>query len=637
MLAILFALLLVPLAVTSPHATRFASIVLDQARDFYYSYPYYYYTSLISLAESLLHYFTSVFNDWAIWASQFWCSQKCRQRIRRLIERKGVIGSLVTLLPSDSQIYVEWLLADGMTVYFIYLFIFRYTRVLGNLISLLFLNGSTPLPKKPKVRRNDCTVIIPVANPDSPQFQECFMSCLINEPAVVLVITSSAEMTTLTKQLTIPFMDRFPYTQIAVKTANAANKRLQIAAGLSYVNTKITVLLDEQAIWPSARFLPALLAPFSNPRVGIVGTTRRARRGPEGFTWPSFLNMLGAIEIDRESLDVQATCAIDGGVAAVSNLTSAHRSEIISNPAFIKAYSWEYFCWGMLGPFPVDQNANDNFISRWTVKEGYTVRIQSSHDACIEIALEDSGTLDFLTKSLQKARTSFRSSCASLTSPITWFRHPWCTYAVSASSLLDIPLLYDAALVYTLWESRLGEQQHAFFYLSRVMLGSKLLEVIPYFLRESHDMFLVPGHLLWSYVHSILKIVAMVTFWDTGSGERANGPAHVLPPPAPAPAPVPVPASPAVPSPAAQRPGYHIETVAQVPDHDVSPRSPANTVQTAFDSPVAAVAVPTAPVKRPRGRPKKVLDLGIIPSIEEPIVVPSPKVAKKRGRPRKKL
>jgi hypothetical protein len=42
-------------------------------------------------------------------------------------------------------------------------------------------------------------------------------------------------------------------------------------------------------------------------------------------------------------------------------------------------------------------------------------------------------------------------------------------------------------------------------------------------------------------------------------------------------------------------------------------------------------------VKRPRGRPKKVPDMGIIPSIEEPIVVASPKVAKKRGRPRKKL
>ncbi|CEL06847.1 hypothetical protein ASPCAL10019 [Aspergillus calidoustus] len=626
MLAILFALLLVPLAVTSPHVTSFASLVVDRARDFYYAYPFYYYISLISFAESLPYYFTSIFNGWASWASQFWCSQKCRQRIRRLLEKKGVVGALITLLPSDSQIYAEWLLADNMTVYFIYLFVFRYIRVLGNLISLLFLNGSTPVPKKNKVRRSDCTVIIPVVNPESQQFEECLISCLINEPACVLVVTSSAKMATLTKRLMIPFMQRFPYTKIAVKTGNGVNKRLQIATGLGYVNTKITVLLDEHAIWPSARFLPALLAPFANPRVGIVGTTKRARRGPEGFNWPSFLNMLGAIEVDRESRDIESTCAIDGGVSAVSSLTSAHRSEIISNPAFLTAYSWEYLGWGMFGPFAVDESAADNFLTRWTVKEGYAVRIQSSHDACVEIALDNAGVTGFLAESLRKARTAFRSSCASLTSPISWFRHPWCTYAVYATSILDIPLVYDAALVYTLWDSRLGEQQHAFFYLSRVMLGAKLLEVIPYFLREPQDMFLAPGYLLWSYVHSVLKVFAMVTFWNTGPGERANGPAHVLPPPpAPAPAPAPVPA--------ARRPGYHIDTVAQNPS-PASPRSPANAARRPFEVPVAAVA---APVKRPRGRPKKVPDLGIIPSIEEPIMVASPKVAKKRGRPRKKL
>ncbi|KAL3454291.1 hypothetical protein BJX65DRAFT_292421 [Aspergillus insuetus] len=418
-----------------------------------------------------------------------------------------------------------------MTVYFIYLFVFRYVRVLGNLISLLFLNGSTPVPTRNKVCRSECTVIIPVVNPQNRQFEECLMSCLINEPAVVLVVTSSAEMTSITKRLMIPFMHRFPYTKIAVKTANGANKRLQIATGLSYVNTKITVLLNERAIWPSARFLPALLAPFANPRVGIVGTTKQARRGPEGFNWRSFLNMLRAIEVDRESRDIELTCAIDGGVSAVSNLTSAHRSEILSNPAFLSVYTWEYLAWGMFGPFPVDESATDNFITRWTVREGWTVRIQSSHDACVEVALDNAGVADLLAQSLRKARTTFRSSCASLTSPITWFRHPWCTYAVYATSILDIPVVYDAALIYTLWESRLGEQQHAFFYLSRVMLGSKLLEVIPYFLREPQDVFMAPGYLLWSYIQSITKLVAMLKFWHTGPGERANGPAHLHQPP----------------------------------------------------------------------------------------------------------
>ncbi|KAL2841672.1 hypothetical protein BJY01DRAFT_249429 [Aspergillus pseudoustus] len=668
MLAILLALILVPFALTSPMVSASATLVVRGAIDLYYFYPYYYYTSLVSFTEDCFNYMLQNLAGLKDWAVQLNCGQKCRQKIRRLIEKRGVFGALTTLLPTDTQIYIHWLLADDYTIYFICLFLFRYVRVIVNLFSLVFLNCTTPVPRKSRIRRSDCTVIIPVTDPESQDFDECLMSCLINEPGEVLIMTSSPEMTTSAKHLAIPFMQRFPYTKITVKNANVANKRMQIAGALGYINTKITVLLDEHAFWPSARFLPALLAPFQNPVVGIVGTTIRARREQTKSNWRSFLNMLGIIDVDRQSLDVRAIAALDGGVSAVSSLTSAHRSEILTNPVFVKAYMWEYLGWGTFGPFPVDESTNDNFITRWTVKEGYKVRIQSSHDACIETALPQS--LGLLVQSLQTARTSFRNCCASITAPITWFRHPWSTYAVSASTLLDFSLFYDIALVYTLYESRLGEAPQAFFYLSRWMLGTKLIEIIPYFLREPSDILMAPGYLLWSYIQSVLKIYAMLTFWDTGSGERGSIDLTYPAPP--------------------RRLSYHIEQVgidppllpsAPVPQQPVPERSrpaPEDRVaehrlveipETPQHQELAQVTPPA--VKKARGRPKKpspvihtgaggpgesapqkqrrrqqqqqqFVDLGVIESIEEPLVpttptTPTKQVKRGRGRPRKNL
>ena len=58
--------------------------------------------------------------------------------------------------------------------------------------------------------------------------------------------------------------------KIRVITIEKGNKRNQMVAGINQVQTPICVLADDDVIWP-ARFLPYVLAPFEDSKMGGVG------------------------------------------------------------------------------------------------------------------------------------------------------------------------------------------------------------------------------------------------------------------------------------------------------------------------------------------------------------------------------
>ncbi|KAL2829404.1 hypothetical protein BDW59DRAFT_170455 [Aspergillus cavernicola] len=404
-----------------------------------------------------------------------------------------------------------------MSTYFFYLFIFRYLRLVVNLVSFWLFYRPTPVPSRPSLRPSDCTVILPTVDPTNPCFEECLLSCLINQPGVVIVVTTGAELTQITRPIVSPYKQRFPYTKISVKTTSVANKRLQIAHGLEYVNTKITVLLDDNVFWPSARFLPTLLAPFEDPQVGIVGTNKRVRRTEKGFNMNSFWNMLGALYFERHNFELRATNAIDGGVSVISSETSAHRSRILTDPEFVSAFTNEQVRFGLLGPIESDP---DHFITRWNVNHGHKLKIQYSTDSCIETTLATSPS--FLSQCLNAARTTWRINAAALFSDgAVWYRQPWSLYAVYLTFFVNFALVYDGVLIYTLMESKLNKDPTALPYLIRWILFTKIIKLTPYFLREPQDLLMLPGYLLFAYFHSLIKLYAALTFWNTSSATES--------------------------------------------------------------------------------------------------------------------
>lgn len=220
---------------------------------------------------------------------------------------------------------------ERMTVIFIFLFAFRYLRLLVHMVSFWLFYRPAPVPKEPSLFPSDCTVILPTVDPENPDFIECITSCLLNKPGALIIVTVGNELTKLTRNIVAPFKQRFPDTSISVRTVLVANKRRQVAHALPFVRTKITVLLDDHVFWPSVRFLPTILAPFEDPKVGIVGTNKRVRRTDKGSNLRSFWNMLGALYLERHNFEISATNAIDGGAFVVSGRTSAHRSEILKD------------------------------------------------------------------------------------------------------------------------------------------------------------------------------------------------------------------------------------------------------------------------------------------------------------------
>ncbi|KAL2865300.1 uncharacterized protein BJX67DRAFT_389502 [Aspergillus lucknowensis] len=530
-----------------------------------------------------------------------------------------------------------------MTNYFVYLFLFRYIRLVVHIVSF-WLYRPTPVPRKPTVRPRDCTVIIPTNDLEHRGFEECLMSCLINEPGVVLIVTTSSEMTSTAKAIVAPYQQRFPYTKISVKASSIANKRMQIAHGLGYVSTKIVVLLDDHVFWPSARFLPALLAPLENPNIGIVGTNKRLRRTERGFSFASFWNMLGALDLERQNFETRATNALDGGVFAVSSLTSAHRSEILTDRKFLDAFTDGY---SAPAPAPaVVEDHTDSFITRWTVGSGYRIKIQYSDDAQIETTLPSSGP-DFLTQSLQASRIAWRNNASSLLTELTpWYRHPWCIYAVHLTSLVNFALPYDAALIYTLHHSKLAKEDHdALHHLLRWILLSKLIKVTPYFLREHQDILLLPGYILFGYFHSLIKLYALLTPWGTEPVDDEN---------APPPLDYYSPASPIATAsgmyPSSPR-HQHRDSDRDLGDYYRDGRYVTDSARVVIQEspdPLAVFAPAAAAAKRPRGRPRSATpNVGapgrrgrktqaqaqvVIPSIEAPV---PPPVKRGRGRPRK--
>lgn len=234
----------------------------------------------------------------------------------------------------------------------------------------------------------------------------------------------------------------------------------------------------------------------------------------------SFWNMLGCLYLERHNFELAATNTIDGGVFVISGRTSAHRTSILQDNSFTTGFLNERLCFGRIGPLNAD---DDNFITRWMVSHGWKIKMQYSDDACIETTLGEYPK--FLFQCARWARTTWRSNPRSLLCRHVWKTQPWCVYSVLLTSLVNFALFYDGALGYMVWAS--GRCNGASVGVStRVgilmlwILCSKLVKPFPHFRRYPRDLLLLPGYILFGYVHSLVKLYALVTFGDIAWGSR---------------------------------------------------------------------------------------------------------------------
>lgn len=406
-------------------------------------------------------------------------------------------------------------LTVNATVAFWSLFVFRYFRLVVNIVSYLAYKPS-PIPADPSYTSRDITVLIPTVD-NNDAFINCVRSVCANIPAHLFVTTVGQEMRDAIDRSLQQVRIGFPTVDIQVHNIEVANKRRQLDAVIPLIETQLTSMVDATVVW-GPRFLTSALAPLEDPKICLVGTNKRVRRTNGAGIAASIWNFIGCLYLERHNFEVRAQNAISGEVFVISGRTSVIRTAVIQDPTFRVGYVNETFFLGTLGPLAAD---DDNFIVRWVLKQGGGIKFQYDDDARIDIA--PMGEFPrFLSQCLRWARTTWRSNPAALRISHVWTNQPYSLYSIYLASFLNFALIIDPLLVCLLYHTNYVSDSSwsNMWLLVSWILCSKMVKLIAYFWREPRDLLLFPCYVLFAYYHSLIKLWALLTFWDVSWSGR---------------------------------------------------------------------------------------------------------------------
>jgi cellulose synthase/poly-beta-1,6-N-acetylglucosamine synthase-like glycosyltransferase len=421
-----------------------------------------------------------------------------------------IFPTILLIMPLAATLSCTWFFSnDVWTKVFCTLFILRYLRLLGHVLGSWIYRPSQISPD-PSFTRRDITVILPTIDPHGPDFRECVESILSNHPACILVVTVGdglrEECQTVLRKLSIDS----PYTEISVSALSEPSKRRQITHAMPHVTTSITIFADDHVFWP-ANFIPSVLAPFDDQNVGMVATKKRVRRTTPGeWTWPSIVNFIACNYLQRHNWELRASNAIDGGVFVISGRTAVYRTEFLSNADLLERFCHEKFCFGLFGGQGLGPD-DDNFLTRDAMKKHWLICFQDTEDATIETTLGEYPK--FRDQLLRWARTTARSNPVMLRDLVFISRYPWSAFMVYWAALFNFALIWDALLIALLVKSE-GTRPTEVMLLLIWMFWTKVVKIIPHFLRHPSEFPLVICQILFGYFHSFIKLWALITFCD---------------------------------------------------------------------------------------------------------------------------
>ncbi|KAK5046083.1 hypothetical protein LTR84_008540 [Exophiala bonariae] len=357
-------------------------------------------------------------------------------------------------------------LVSPVTWGFLLLLIFRYLRLIVHMTSF-FCYRASPVVNEPTFTANDVTVIIPTVDPNEDGFLACLQSILLNHPHEVKIVTVGDANLQLAEDKIRHFRTGFPDVKITVSAiSNPGNKRKQLASVLPTIQTAITISADASVYWSTNQFIPAVIAPLEDPKVGAVAPHKRVHRLNVGFGWKSFWNFLGCLYLQRHNWELRTSNAVDGGLFVISGRTAVFRTEILQDPEFLYEYLNEKMFFGLISIPNVD---DDNFITRWLVTKGWKLKFQQAPNSTMEI----------LALAVYKSQ-------------------PWSVYSVYITGLTNFALFWDPLMLWTLSKT-------SFYYKETVVILV---------------VWILTRYYVFAYAHSLIKLYTVLTFWKTSWGGR---------------------------------------------------------------------------------------------------------------------
>ena len=150
---------------------------------------------------------------------------------------------------------------------FFALFIFRYTRLVINLIGF-WSYEAVPLSVMPIFFAKDVTVIIPTIEPHGEQFVECIDRVLANQPAEVIVVTAGKD------RACNALLNRAQIQNVTILQIDVPNKRKQIMKAVKQVRESFAEIIyddtnDDGPYWRKSqkplKFLLPRFIPLRSP------------------------------------------------------------------------------------------------------------------------------------------------------------------------------------------------------------------------------------------------------------------------------------------------------------------------------------------------------------------------------------
>lgn len=398
---------------------------------------------------------------------------------------------------------------------FTIVFLFRYVRVIANFVAY-YRYRPVPIPGKPSYFPSDLTVVMPCTILNSATFHKVVSSVLAHPIASLIIPTAGVEALAQHAEFKKIFAD----PRVVVLHRNEPNRREQTAMAMKLVKTSLVIIADDHTYWPSrTTFLPSLMAPFEDPKIGGVAPVLEVRHRHHPVSWTGFFNHLGMTYLLRRTHEFLATTSIDGGISCLSARFAVFRSEIYAGEHFLHGYLNEYMP-GAKTPMAV---GDDKFHTRYLAENGWNIRIQGGPDSIMVTELGE--WPKYIGQCVRWTRTTWQSNPSVLMQRTPWVRFPYTTYAVLVYSLVRLTFFYELLLLWSANKAlkQLGAEDWfgaAAWILFAWCSGWKFVKVFPLFRKYPGDLVYFPAYLVFGWFMSFVKVWSLITvkntFWATG-------------------------------------------------------------------------------------------------------------------------
>jgi cellulose synthase/poly-beta-1,6-N-acetylglucosamine synthase-like glycosyltransferase len=351
------------------------------------------------------------------------------------------------------------------------------------------------------------SVVVPSYREDPEILDRCLRSWLAEGPDEVIVVPDLAD----TDVIALLRQRAAEDGRLVVVPFRHTGKRSALGVGIRQARMQILVLADSDTMWEPG-LLPAVLAPFKDPRVGGVGTRQNSYL-PRTSVWRRVADWM----IDVRYLDYVPSQSRAGAVACLSGRTVAYRRAVVV--PVLEHLEDEFF----LGRRCV---AGDDGRLTWLVLgSGYQTVYQSTARALS--MFPDTGRA-FLKQRLRWSRNSYRCYLTAMWKGWLW-RQPFICQ-LSVLQVMFTPLTMGFAMTYlAIWV--LHPQQYVAVIAVGWLLAGRALRGISHLMQEPGDIWLLPLVAVMTIIVALpVKTYAFLTMnsqgWLTRRADLIGGEAQ---------------------------------------------------------------------------------------------------------------